>query len=378
MRVGLDDEWAAWRLDRHRPAPPSGQVKWATVVRRQRGPHAEWSLCLTVETAQGASLPPTGRTVAVDVGWRAIGGELRVAAWRDSDGRSGELRLSVVDLRALKSAEEVQSLRDGKMESAKTRLYRWLSVAADHDCPAWLREATASVRQWRNPTRLVRLLRRWSAEGGPKTVVSRIAYDSLVAWADDDRHRWAEQESRRAWGLRRRRERYRIFAAGLAGQYDTVVLERFDLRKVAERAPVGQDKPENEVARTNRQLACVSEFRGAVQNACRSRGRAVVAVDATDSTRTCPRCGLVDDRGQDERVVLRCDCGHEWDQDRDGAALVLLHRYREHPGDAKVLVGARADATLAELENKSGQKWARAKRMSAQKKARSEAARSGG
>lgn len=378
MRVGPDGEWAAWRLDQHRPAPPKGQVKWATVVRRQRGPHAEWSLCLTVEAE--AAPPPTltGRVVAVDVGWRTIGDELRVAAWRDSDGGSGELRLSAMDLRAIGCADEVRSLRDGALESAKLRLHRWLSVASEKDCPAWLREEAAHVRQWRSPARLVRLLHRWGVSGGPQTMVGQIAYDDLVAWADGDRHRWAEQESRRAWALRRRRERYRVFAAALADRYDTVVLERFDLRKVAERKLVGQDAAENEVARSNRQRACVSELREAVENACRSRGRAAVAVDATDSTRTCPSCGMVADRGQDERVVLRCECGHEWDQDRDGAALILLHRWRERPGDARVLVGARGAATLSEPKEKSDQKWARARRMSAQKKARNEAAREGG
>ena len=378
MRVGVDDEWAAWRLDQHRPAPPAGQVKSATVVRRQRGPHAEWSLCLTVEAPAAPPPPPTRRTVAVDVGWRSIDGGLRVAAWKDSDGRTGELRLSAADLRALESGDEVRSLRDSKMDLVKIRLARWLAVASDLDCPAWLREAATSVRQWRNPVRLVRLLQRWDAEGGPKTMVSRRAYDDLTAWAIDDRHRWAEQESRRAWGLRRRRERYRVFAARLATEFDTVVLEKFDLRKVAERKLVGEDSAENETSRTNRQRASVSELRDAVKDACRSRGRTLVSVDATDTTRTCPSCGLVADRGQHERIVLRCECGHEWDQDRDGAALILLQRYRERPGDAKTLVGARDEANVSESKEKRGQKWARAKRMSAQKKARAETARKEG
>ena len=106
MRVGPEDDpqWAAWRLDRHRSPPPGAQVRWATVVRRARGPHAEWSLHLTVGTGLGSAPAPTGKQVAVDVGWRVIGDELRVAAWRDSDGQSGELRLTAKDsARALRS-----------------------------------------------------------------------------------------------------------------------------------------------------------------------------------------------------------------------------------------------------------------------------------
>jgi hypothetical protein len=378
MRVGPAGEWAAWRMDQHRPLPPASAITWATVVRRQRGPHAEWSLCLTVETPQAAPPPPTGRTVAVDVGWRVIGDTLRVAAWYDSDGRSGELRLSAKDLHALGSASQVRSVRDQQLDALKLRLGLWLDVAAPKDCPSWLRAETASLRLWRNPAKFVRLLNRWQAEGGPKTPVSRVAYDDLHAWATDDRHRWAEEEHRRAWSLRRRRERYRVFAAELASSYDTVVLERFDLRRVAERRPVGQDGPENEVARANRQLAAVSELRGAIQNACRARGRSVGAVDAVDSTRTCPSCGLVADRNQDARIVLRCECGHQWDQDREGAAPILLGRYRERPGDAKILVAARTTDNLTKTPKKKGSKWARAKRMSAQKKARGEAARASG
>jgi len=379
MRVGANGEWAAWRLDEHRAMPPNAAVKWATVVRRQRGPHTEWSLCLTLEVPLPEALPQTGRTVAVDVGWRQIGDELRVAAWQDSDGQKGELRLTKADLHALNASAEVRSLRDGKMESIKQRLAQWSAVASPQDCPEWIREALRTVRLWRNPVRLVRLLRQWREAGEPTRVVPRVAFDHLVAWADDDRHRWAEQESRRVWGLRRRRERYRVFAAELAKRYDAVVLEQFDLRRVAARPQTGRElESENEVARSNRQRASVSELRDALRNACRSRGRVVVAVDATDSTRTCPSCGLVADRGQDERVVLRCECGHEWDQDRDGAALVLLRRYREHPGDAKTLVAARAGATLAEPPKKKNDRWARARRMSTQKKERAQGARDSG
>lgn len=380
MRVGPEDDpqWAAWRLDRHQSPPPGAQVRWATVVRRARGPHAEWSLHLTVGTGLGSAPAPTGKQVAVDVGWRVIGDELRVAAWRDSDGQSGELRLTAKDLCALSAADSVQSIRDTRLDALRARLRAWIK-AEGSDLPDWLREATATLHAWRAPKKFVRLLRQWETEGAPSpTDGARAAYDDLAAWAENDRHRWAEQEHRRAWGLRRRRDKYRVFAAKLATAYDVVVLEKFDLRKVAEHRAVGQDEVENEVARGNRQRASVHELRDAVENAARSRGRSAVAVDAVDSTRTCPACGLVEDRGQEARVVLRCECGHEWDQDRDGAALVLLSRYRERPGDAKVLVAARDGSNQSEQQSKKGDKWARAKRMSAQKKSRMETAREAG
>jgi len=369
MRVGSagrDPIWACWRLDYHRPLPAGAQITWASVHRIVRGPHAEWSLCVTVELSAPLRAPHADGprpTVAIDVGWRIIGDEIRVAAWIDSFGNKGELRLTAADIRALRAAEDLRAQRDVAMDACKATVKRWIS--AQPNPPQWMRDAAAHMHVWRRPSRLVSLLRTWDQERSSPSADERIIIEALRAWTMADRAKWASESSRRIWGLRRRRDKYRVFAAQMCARYGAVVLEKFDLRQVAERPKTGEDAAENEIARSNRQLASISELRGCIENAAARRDCTVVAVDATHSTSTCPSCGLIADRNAAASVRLRCECGHEWDQDIDGAAPTLLRRYSEKPGDAKVLVG-----NVAEPKPKKSDKWARAKRMSAAKKQR--------
>jgi len=374
MRVGSTSGapvWARWRLDYHRPLPAGAQITWAAVHRTVRGPHAEWSLCVTVELSAPLRAPHADGprpTVAIDVGWRIIGDEIRVAAWTDSSGQTGELRLTAADIRALRAAEDLRAQRDVAMDACKATVKRWISAQAHP--PQWMRDASAHMHSWRRASRLVVLLRQWDAERPSPSADERIVVEALRAWTMADRAKWASEASRRIWGLRRRRDKYRVFAAQMCARYEAVVLEKFDLRDVAERPQTGEDSAENEMARSNRQLAAISELRGCLLNAAPRREGIVVAVDAARTTSTCPSCGLVADRDAAASVRLRCECGHEWDQDREGAAPMLLRRYSEKPGDAKILAGARGDDNVSEGKPKKSAKWARAKRMSAAKKQR--------
>ena len=122
-------------------------------------------------------------------------------------------------------------------------------------------------------------------------------------------------------------------------------------------------------------MAATSDLVQSLVSAGRSRQRVVAAVSAVDTTRTCPHCGLVTDRGAEAAVVLRCECGRQWDQDVDGAPLLLLARWREQPGDAKILVGARMAENGSDVEEKKESRWVRVKRLRAEKEARMKAAR---
>jgi hypothetical protein len=379
--------WAAWRLDYDRPLPAQAIISWATIHRRMRGPHAEWSLCLTVEVAAEPAAEIRSGQVAIDVGWRQMpcpGGaachgqrtdchELRVAAWRDHGGGSGELRLSARDIRALRQPAELRSKRDTQFDAIKAAVAGWIRSASD--APEWMREAAKVMHAWRWQGRMVALVRQWAQERPNRAAPEEAVYQAALAWQTADWALWESERARDAWAHRRRREIYRVWAARMAETYGTLILERFDLRDVTERAPVGQDDSENETARSNRHLAAVSELRGALCNAVRTRGSEVVGVTAVNSTRTCPSCGLVSDRNQAQAVQLACECGHVWDQDVEGAAPWLLAEYRERPGDAKLQAGARAEAIAAARKGKKGNDWARAKRMGAAKKGRLQAAR---
>lgn len=381
LRVGSDGRapvFARWICDMHRPLPEGARVVWATAHRRMRGPHSEWSLCLTLDVgggayARGAGAPTRGGAVAVDVGWRVVGGELRVAGWADERGQSGELRLSAEDLRALHQPEEIRSARDLRFDAARAALAMVIKRAGG--VPQPITDLTRGMHLWKAPTRLASVCRDWP-EGSHGAVLD-AAYRDLCTWYYRDRHDWEVETRQRVRALRRRREIYRIFAADLATKYGTIVIERFDKRVFAVRPKMSADDDvaQNETARSNRFVAATSELVTSIVNGARSRLRTVAAVSAVDTTRACPSCGLVADRGAADSVTLTCECGHTWDQDVTGAPPALLARWREQPGDAKILVGAREGDNVNENGEKGESRWARVARLRREKEARMAVAR---
>lgn len=387
LRVGSDGRapvWARWVCDMERPLPQGARVLYATVHRVMRGPHSEWSLCLTLDVPAGAyargggKVPTVGGAVAVDVGWRVMGDasgdrtrdELRVCGWQDETGARGELRLTAAQLAQLHLPEEIRSERDTLFEIARDRLAKVVEIAAKK--PEWVDK---TLRQWKSQARLAALCQRWPEES--QGAVLDAAYRDLCVWYYRDRHLWEVETSRRPQALLMRREIYRIFAADLARRYETIVVEQFDKRSVAVLPTTGSeaDRAQNETARSNRVVAATSVLVDSIAHAARSRCRAAVAMPAADTTRTCPACGLVENRPAEANIRLACDCGAVWDQDVDGAPAVLLARWRERPGDAKTLTGARfEEKPLGDGEVRES-RWQRVARMRREKEARMDAAR---
>lgn len=387
MRVssdGRDPIWAAWPMVMHRPLPEGGVIKRAIVSLRMIGPREEWSVAFTVDTSATLARTDGGKgAVAVDIGWRAMpDGGLRVAVWQGEDGGTGEIRLSATDLGGLHKPEELRSIRDTAMNAALKALVERLRVLG---MPVWMRDLTgargsrpteaqalAYLAEWRSPARLAALVLKWREarfEGDGE------AHDAAEAWRYHDYHLWQWESSQRTGALRLRREIYRISAAKLAQRYGTVVLEQFDLRTMARKAPA-EAPAENAVARSNRQVAATSELRLVLVNAFVARGGNEVRVPAQDSTRTHATCGLITPFDAAGSVMLTCACGETFDQDAN-AAIVLLRRYGERSGGESDPGTARADGMVKDPAVVVESRWTKAKRMAAEKATRREGAREG-
>ncbi len=280
LRVGSDGRapvGARGGGDTPRPLPDGARGGWATGHRRMRGPHSEWSLYLTLDVgaaayARGATDPTVGGAVAVDVGWRVVGDELRVAGWADERGNCGELRLSAAMLRALHEPDEIRSARDLRFDAARCAL---AMVVERTTPPALIATLTRGIRSWKSPARLAAVCRDWPQ--GPQGAVLDAAYRDLCTWYYRDRHDWEVEARQRVRALRRRHELYRIFAADLATQYETIIVEQFDKRVFAVRPKMAadDDTTQNETARGNRVLAATSDLVTALVNGARSRRRRV-------------------------------------------------------------------------------------------------------
>ena len=311
----------------HRAIPAGGKISWVVVQVTRHGPREEWSVCFTVTFPETSVAPSALRgtgAVAIDLGWRVIPetGELRVASWYGEDGQQGELRLNRYALHGLEIPDQLHSLRDQKFNVARDSLTKW--IVGKTDLPTWLVQEIPNLAQWRSPNRLASVARKWRNNRFPG---DEEAYAELEAWRYRDYHLWCYETGQRSGALRHRREIYRIFGATLAKNYDTVVFEDFDLRKIARRPSI-KEKNENETARTNRVRAATSELRLWVLNAFSSRGGSNSKVDAVDSTHICRVCGSVESFDAAAFITHVCSgCGTFWDQD-ENSAKVLFERFR--------------------------------------------------
>ena len=397
--VGRAPIWCKFGLHMQRPLPPGAQIMWAEAHCRRVGPHFDWYLTLTLKVDDAVALKPriipTRDAVAIDVGWRVFGEgethELRVAYWSDGSNDApvvirekdirvpgfvipprGELRLDTATLNQLTQPEGVRSERDVLFDGVRARLIEWLKTPHENE-PEWvdsdgvvvtLREHCKALHAWRSQAKMAALTSRWGEWLKEHPDGDKWAYDMLVAWRGQDRYLWAVESRWRDRARLRRRELYRLFGVALARTYGTVVLEEFDKREIAKR-PKTEDDGEAHPARSNRQLAAVSELCECVAEAGTSRGRNVVEVPCENSTRECPVCGCVDERNAARKVTISCACGHVWDQD-DGAADTLLGRWRKRPGDAK-MAGAPRKPKILNGDGSVENRMQRAKRKGAEK-----------
>ena len=365
MRIGTREDGtplvASWPMTMHRPLPTGSIVRRCTVSLRRRGPREEWSVELTILVPSVTPAYTTGH-VAINVGWRSFGEEIRVAYFVGSDGESGELRLTKHDIEGLRKPEGLRSTRDTNFNTARASLAQALTTLQQ---PDWLRARTRSLMQWRSAGRLAALALEWR---GKRFAGDDEAYAALEAWRYHDHHLWAWEASQSIGSHRHRREKYRVFGAHLAKRYRTLVLADFDKREVAKRPTTGEknDTPQNETARSNRQLASTSELEREIANAFRSRGGLVEYLSAVDITHTCASCGAVTSFDASKMVHAACSgCGEVWDQD-ENAARLLCERWSdaEKSGIARTAIS----------QEKTGSKWTRAKARKAEKEAARKAA----
>jgi len=320
LRVGTTDRTADYvevQMVMHRPLPDDGIIRHASVVRRRIGTHYRHTLTITVETADNGAVAHGGPVAAIDVGWRLFQDRLRVAYMVDDRGNREEISLPRFLLDELHKTEHIQSIRDINFNDAKAV---FLVQIPQLDKPAWWVEATATLPQWRSAGRLAGLVLRWRHNRFPGDVE---AYDALETWRKRDKHLLEYQANLRDQLLRQRRERYRVWAVGIARKYGTVVLEDFVLPSL--------DKDEqHEAARWLQRVAAIGELRVILGQTCTREGVVVTKAPAEYTTQRCHVCEHVNDFDAAANLSHRCDgCGAEWDQDYNAARNLLLWHERQ-------------------------------------------------
>jgi hypothetical protein len=366
MRVGSDGRdpvWAEWPMLMHRPLPPGAVLRRATVHCRRIGPTERWCVDLTIATPDEWRREECGAgAVSIDIGWRTMDGRLRVGVWLGEDGSGGEIAISSDLLESFREVDGLQSVRDKTLDRMRRWLWRWRQKRLD-TLPEWFVTETTYLWEWESQERLARLVKRWERDC-PELYPRVLAV--VERWRYHDHHLWEWQEHARINTLATRNKQYREIGAMLARRYSVLVLEDFDLRKIARR-PKTESKPENEHAKKMRHRAATSKLRQACQQAFVSRGGAWVMVEAAHTTDTCWEhdSPIVSDAASD--AVVRYECGCIVDQDEHSCG-ALLQRYRDRPSGERERPdptpspgGARKRILSSDDAKVSGTKWQRRK-----------------
>lgn len=324
LRVGSDERrrpvWCTTTVFLHRPLP-TGLLRQAHLLRERVGISWRWKIVVLIEIPDEVTTPTRVPTLSMDIGWRLVDEGIRVAAWQGSDGAAGTVIVPRRMIDAIVKCDDIRSIRDRRFTAAQDALGTWLRGQTP---PAWLGEATTTLRQWRKIGRLASVVVQWRDRrfDGDAEI-----FPTLEAWRQRDRHLLNYESHLRDRVLRQRRELYRITAAELSRRYGAVIVEDFDLRPMAavrkNRAnitPIGGELPAT--VRRNRTIAASSLLRLAIKNAFeRDHGpEAFVKQDPAYTTQECHRCGTIERFDAARHLVYTCRaCGATWDQDQNAA-----------------------------------------------------------
>jgi transposase len=340
LRIGSEGRapiWADWPMVMHRPLPEGSAIKWAVVIRRRRCNWFRWVVQLVIEE-KDPKQKKCDSVVALNLGWRRFtDNTIRVAYWVDSVGQQGELRLPATLLERLDQAEAIRSHRDKLIDELKA----WL-VERKPELPEEVRKV---IHLWRAPKRFVGLLRQ---EELPEEILDRIRQ-----WHKRDLHLWQYETGCRTGALNHRRELYRLFVKELAGSYDVLAVENYNLTDIVT-DPDRKKKPANQRVRS-----APSILRDTLHGTGKRDGCTIFAPETKLATQACHVCGYGKEPDQRWDAAPNVDhicagCGDEWDQDFNNATN-LLARTQEaiKNGEALARKKPKKKARFAKRHKKS-------------------------
>ena len=378
LRLRSDEKrkpvWGVWGMYMHRPLPDDAVIQRATVSVHRIGTRDEWSCELSIITAEHKSGLTCGTgAVGVDIGWRQIGEDLRVALWWGEDKEAAvELRLPPELRNELSYHEQIRSIRDKKFDVARAHLE--YQIAQIPGRPPGFDTAVKWMGKWKSHEKMHDLLRKWTVSRFPG---DKAAFTILRGWAYRDAHLWDWEASLSIKARRRRLDGYRCWAAELARTYDTLVLEAFNLGEVAVCLPAESEEYSMPIARRNRVAAATSELRECLIKAFRAHGGKVVTMPAAYTTLQCHVTCEIEQFDTARELRHTTARGISWDQD-DNAARNLVLGYRESPSDATEVGGARTSKKTGKVVEMQGGKFRRAKEEREAKLAEIDATRKNG
>jgi hypothetical protein len=311
----------------HRPIPAGcivKNVRWYGRFSRAFG--WSWWLAIAVEVPPTDDVrQPTGRRAAIDVGWRVRGDGIRIGYLVDDNGCSEELLLPF----------DFSTNQTRKMRARYGHLAHWNHLPQTHQ---ELRELASrqDTRFDQMKAELAKVLDPLPAgfdkmrsrgiigilhelpEGSP----IRPLIEEWLAW-DTPLFRMQARASQRF--AQHREDLYRNLTRVLALTYDSISVEKLDIKRMIEEATQNYGL---EAAKRYHQIAATGDFLLRLSTACRKHGTELKLKAAEASTATCCECGGAVTTGPN--LMLTCVNGHEFDQDYNAARNLLTQAWPAH------------------------------------------------
>ena len=287
LRIGSEDRAPLWCEDvpyeQHRAI--EGRVTWVKIAMKYRGDREIWSVTFTCSDVpeRPASDEAARGVVAVDVGWRRIDDDLRIAYARSDQGVVSELRMGPRWRELWERADRIRGHRDDHHNEL---------LASGVEVPGQSRSANGLRSD-------IEKLIAAGENVGPE----------LLAWMHRDRHLAQYETGCRRRSVDCRTDAMRKWARELRRTYATVVLKKTSTKKQKETAKENGLVPP---ARRQGQHAAPGEV---LEYLTTTFGRdRTFLVKSKDTTNQCCRCGHVNNHGPE--TIITCEqCGDAIDRD---------------------------------------------------------------
>ena len=317
---GRTPVWAEFPIVMNRPLPSDAKIMGAWVKRVPRNLKTEWRYELGISFESRAfhrEEPSPGQIgeAAINFGWRQVDNdELRVAVVNSTTQGIREVRLPYQILRRFDKCKSLRSILDTNFDTIMKELILWIQVRLDvgKGIPEWLENVRPYLSKWNSQHKLSMLIKHWR---GDRIEGDEVIFGALESWLERWEHLYMWEHCNYQKALRARTDYYKNVAFQLATTHRKIIMEKFDLRKVAKRPGIIKEEVGGQKARENRQRASISSLRLAIASAASRYCCEVQLVNPTKNTITCHICGATIKEDPAKQIVLKCLNGHEVDQD---------------------------------------------------------------
>lgn len=212
----------------HRPLPEGANIQSVSLIRRKLGvrfhegrvvSNYRYRVTLTLKAPQ-AQLPARRSTRAqVEFCCRMQNDRSLLVASVEEGGTRSDVILPANVVRGFEHADELQRLLDSIRDETAQAILSMM----ERRCPEWLGEAAGTIEQWKSGRRMVGLYHVWKDK---RFKGDAIAFGALAHFAERYAHLESWRENLLDKLQARRREIYRIVAAGLAKKHGALYIQK--------------------------------------------------------------------------------------------------------------------------------------------------------